>query len=141
LLSLRQYLDLHRAHQGRSSPAAGAERCIASPAGRTDVVEDHTMAHPAVYGLSLRHDLATRTIESYAAKQPKGDLATGIAGKVLPAGGMVGAIARLAMQVADLYQPLARDLAVIYEVRVEVISQQTIAADERSARIGAALAA
>jgi hypothetical protein len=99
------------------------------------------MAHPAVYGLSLRHDLATRTIESYAAKQPKGDLTTGIAGKVLPAGGMVRAVATLAMQVADLYQPLARDLAVIYEVRVEAITKQPIAADERSARIGAALAA
>jgi hypothetical protein len=99
------------------------------------------MAHPAIYGLSARHELATRTIEGYAARQPKGDLATGIVGKMLPGGGMVRAIATLALQVADLYQPLARDLAVIYEVRVEALAQERLVADERSAQIGAALSA
>ncbi|HWE60806.1 MAG TPA: hypothetical protein VHB98_03770 [Chloroflexota bacterium] len=98
------------------------------------------MANPAVYGLSTRHELATRVIESYAGKQPKGGIAMSVARRVVPAGGIVELVASFALQAPDLYQPMARDLAVIYGVGVEALTQSVIAADERSARAGAALA-
>jgi hypothetical protein len=89
----------------------------------------------------VRNDLATRVIESYAAKPPKLEMPMGMASNFLPGGPLVKFFTSLATQARGQYQLLVRDLAVIYGIPVTALGESVLRPDERSTQVGLALAA
>ncbi len=72
------------------------------------------MANVSLFWLTRRNALATGVIARYAGTHAAASVGIGVAGLVVPGGGLVSMIAALAMQAPVIYQPLAHDLATVY---------------------------
>ena len=99
------------------------------------------MQSRAIYGLSQRHELATRVIDGSATRYAQADAALSVARGVVPGGGLMGMISSVTMRAPSVLGPMASELAVIYGVARPALSQPVIYRDERTTQIGAALAA
>lgn len=89
-----------------------------------------------LYQLPERNLKAQQTIENYALAHAAGDVAAGLLMGLVPGGGLIATIGCIAAQGPLVYQPMARELARIYQARPDEVTNAIIVDAWQTGAIG-----
>jgi uncharacterized protein (DUF697 family) len=85
-----------------------------------------TVPVTAVYGLEDRNRLAQAVIRDYAVCHAAADVAVGLAGLLIPGGGLATMAASIAGQVPLVYRPMAAKISAIYQAEPDEVTDSIV---------------